>query len=549
MCGPDLGATIQQRIQKWYPAKATNAISLTPSLSPAQTPHAGQDAQLQSMIESTGQLDIDKGGYYNFRGVSSEKVFARVMDEQFKDLLGAGQIISSFHGTSSALDYDLLRSGTGPSPDFSYHNVTCLPSREVAKVLCYNALNRACSLLRFVHQTTFYETLDRIYKALAKGLSSEENRHLPLIYTVLALGCLFYSDPINGAIPIEHSTYERRVDQGAKYFRAARRMIDITDCRDIASLQAVVFMALFLHWSADLGACYSYIGIALRSALRMGLHRELCLDINPIERETRKRVFWAIRNMDVYVSAMLGLPVMLSTDEIDQPLPMEVDDECITEDAVISMPVGKTSLQVAANAHTRLVLILADVIKHVYPMNALQPDYGSTKSSYSISHTKIRGIERDLADWLDKLPLYLRPSGEGTPEVFCIQQQLRMSYSHVQMMLYRPFLHYVSERSCAGENIDNRSYAYAAACISVSRNIIHITTEMKRRDLLFGWISTCTTFFSIISLVYFVLENPDEDESQKILANANDGKDALTGFGRESMTADRCSTALNASSY
>ena len=58
-----------------------------------------------------------------------------------------------------------------------------------------------------------------------------------------------------------------------------------------------------------------------------------------------------------------------------------------------------------------------------------------------------------------------------------------------------------------------------------------------------------TTFFSIISLVYFVLENPDEDESQKILANANDGKDALTGFGRGIMTADRCSTALNASSY
>jgi hypothetical protein len=212
--GPDLDATIQQRIQKWYPTDATNTISLTPSLSPAQAPHAGQDAQLQSMIESTGQLDIDRGGYYNFRGVSSEKVFARVMDEHFKDLLGAGQIISGLHATSSVLDYDVLRSGTRSSPDFSYHNATCLPSREVAKVLCYNALNRVCSLLRFVHQTTFYETLDRIYAAPAKGLSSEENRHLPLIYTVLALGCLFYSDPINGAVPIEHSTYERKVDQG-----------------------------------------------------------------------------------------------------------------------------------------------------------------------------------------------------------------------------------------------------------------------------------------------------------------------------------------------
>lgn len=94
--------------------------------------------------------------------------------------------------------------------------------------------------------------------------------------------------------------------------------------------------------------------------------------------------------------------------------------------------------------------------------------------------------------------------------------------------------------------MDERSYACAAACVSVARNIVHITSEMKRRGLLIGayWFTMYTTFFAILSLVFFVLENPDKDGSKEILADANAGKDALVGLARRSLAADRCSTTL-----
>jgi hypothetical protein len=57
-------------------------------------------------------------------------------------------------------------------------------------------------------------------------------------------------------------------------------------------------------------------------------------------------------------------------------------------------------------------------------------------------------------------------------------------------------------------------------------------------------LSRYTTFFSIISLVYFVLENLDKPGSEEILADAYDGKDALNGLAMRSQAADRCSTAL-----
>lgn len=113
-------------------------------------------------------------------------------------------------------------------------------------------------------------------------------------------------------------------------------------------------------------------------------------------------------------------------------------------------------------------------------------------------------------------------------------------------MLYRPFLHYVSPKPYAGKTVDERSYACAAACVSVARNIVHITAEMKRRGLLIGayWFTMYTTFFAILSLIFFVLENPDKPGSQEILADAFAGREALAGLAKRSMAADRCTTAL-----
>lgn len=121
-----------------------------------------------------------------------------------------------------------------------------------------------------------------------------------------------------------------------------------------------------------------------------------------------------------------------------------------------------------------------------------------------------------------------------------------MAYAHIQMMLYRPFLHYVSQ-SCQSKTVDKRSYACAAACVSVSRNIIHITAEMKKRGLLVGayWFVMYTTFFSILGLIFFVLENPESSTSQDILRDANEGKEILASLAKRSMAADRCTVMLS----
>ena len=197
--------------------------------------------------------------------------------------------------------------------------------------------------------------------------------------------------------------------------KLSRSLIDLTDCRDLTSLQTIIFMILFLQCSAKLATCYSYIGIALRSALRMGLHRSFRDSFSPIEAETRARVFWVIRKMDTYVGAMLGLPLTLGPDDFDQDLPSEVDDEYITEKALLRGPDGVVPLAAASNANFRLCKILGKIVKSVYPIKGAQNPEQNPTRAYSISFCTIYELEKDLKDWEEALPAAFKPGGARLP--------------------------------------------------------------------------------------------------------------------------------------
>lgn len=210
-----------------------------------------------------------------------------------------------------------------------------------------------------------------------------------------------------------------------RYYNCAKSVLkDLAECRDIISLQALVFMILFLQATSNLSACYAFLGIALRSSLRMGLHRHLEHHlINPIEQEVRRRVFYVVRQMDIYVSTLLGFPLVLRNEDVDQRYPTEVDDEYVRKDAILTPPSGTPSIYEAFNANTRLMEILAKIVKHVYPLHGIQqstrtgPGKGEMGTTYIISYARIKEIEQDLQEWYARLPEYWRPSTDGPVEV------------------------------------------------------------------------------------------------------------------------------------
>ncbi|RMZ77350.1 hypothetical protein DV737_g4415, partial [Chaetothyriales sp. CBS 132003] len=495
---------------------------------------------IRPMVDRVGSLDLDDQGNWDFHGHSSGFAFMR----KFRAQIGEQYLPFPPNLRSRSMNH-LLESplSVHSSPfDSNASAAIDLPSKEVAIELCQNTLDDCCALMRPVHRPTFFRRLHSIYETEPEQYSSQQLKFLPVLYVVMGLGCLF-SRPDNKASLLDHSGYKEAMEQGYQYFNAGKQMLNITDCRDLLTIQCVFFMIIFLQSSAKLATCYSYIGVGLRACCRLGLHRDLPNKFNAVETEERKRIFWLIRKIDTYVGAILGLPQMLSDDDIDQKLPAEVDDNYITEDGIMPMPDGLFPLIKATNAHTKLTFILRKVVQYVYPVKGsprlMSGDY------YTVSHSHIHELEQDLQMWMRDLPMQLRPSDDVGMEQCRVQQLLRISYSHVQMMMYRPFILYVSQ-SCQAGRVDRRSFAYAAACVSVARNIVHITSEMKRRGLLSGayWFVIYTTYFAIVALVYFVLENSTNPTSEEILKDALEGRETLASLAKRNLAADRCTTSL-----
>ncbi|KAM9915477.1 hypothetical protein OXX80_014011, partial [Metschnikowia pulcherrima] len=214
--------------------------------------------------------------------------------------------------------------------------------------------NKACVLFRFYHRPSLLQEVDLLYSLDALQYTDRQQKFLPFMYSLLACGSLFSKSSDRN---VNNDLLE---DDGYKYFLEARKLIDITNVSDIPAIQTIVMMIIYLQCSARLSTCYSYIGIALRSALKEGLHRNLEVfqsrrKLDPIEIDTRKRLFYTIYKMDIYINSLLGLPGSINEDEFDQEFPLELDDQLITRDAfLMEKQNGRLSSSACANHHTKL---------------------------------------------------------------------------------------------------------------------------------------------------------------------------------------------------
>ncbi|KAG8167988.1 hypothetical protein KVR01_003677 [Diaporthe batatas] len=502
-------------------------------------------ARRMPLVENVGQLDLTATGEYDFHGMSSGAAFLSRITQQFPGLSRYDsrtpflpQPGRPFLPKSSGLLGHSATSWSHVSDGFSP-----VPPQPFARDLCEFAFSRATCILPVVHAPSFWRMFHRLYEERPQKYTPEERRFVGLLFSVMALGSMYDVDEND---PTNPDHYAVAMERGYKFYTLAKHYLqDVTECSDMTTLQALVFNIQFLQATGELNSCHTLIGIALRSALRMGLHRHLpAISLGPIKDETRRRVFYTIRQMDIYLSTTLGLPLLLEEKDIDQPWPSEVDDEYITDSGIEWPPPGTPSMLEASNANLRLMHILAKVVRDIYPPT--RADDGSAET-YMISFSKIRELEQDIRDWHEKLPPTWRPGHEEDVQITRVKILLRFTYAHVQMMLYRPFIQYYSRRLPSHESVDERYFALASAGINVCRNIIHIGLEIRRQAVLIGpyWFITYTQFFAVLSLLLFVLNNPKQPRVSELFADAKMGKDCISGLTQRSLAADRVTVALN----
>ncbi|OQU98512.1 Fungal Zn2-Cys6 binuclear cluster domain-containing protein isoform 2 [Cladophialophora immunda] len=120
--------------------------------------------------------------------------------------------------------------------------------------------------------------------------------------------------------------------------RAARRHYDIAISliqpnllRDwkLEHVQALLIGARYLQGSSCANECWNILGLAIRIAYGLGLHKDPPdTDPQPL-RETKRRVWYAAYTLDVLLSMIYDRPSMIRSDECSVSLPTDLDDEYI----------------------------------------------------------------------------------------------------------------------------------------------------------------------------------------------------------------------------
>lgn len=152
------------------------------------------EARITSMIETIGQLDLDEGGGWDFRGTSSGAVFLKRMKEHFGGLLGDDPTLPFLPRPShipGLTKLDSPGSTTSSSHGDDLFNVYDLPSKERARHLSSCALTCATALLRIVHVPSFSIKLESIYDKSPLEFDVDDNRFLALLYAVMAVGAMY----------------------------------------------------------------------------------------------------------------------------------------------------------------------------------------------------------------------------------------------------------------------------------------------------------------------------------------------------------------------
>ncbi|CAI7647117.1 unnamed protein product [Penicillium manginii] len=270
---------------------------------------------------------------------------------------------------------------------------------------------------------------------------------------------------------------------GTKFFQHAQKLVpSIIASPSLEGLLSCLLLALYVLPIHSSETCYNYLGLALRIAIGLGLHRKSAGPaLFPSLSEAHNRVFWTIYSIERQVALSLGYPETLQTKDIDCPLPEPQPD--------LDFPGSYRAERLLA--YTKLTLLL----NQVTCLKSL--NQGSTKD-----------IRSQLSSWKTGLPTQLASLNDSCLR---LNVHLQLHYSMVWIYIGRAALISkvrsllsTEEPAKRGHDLDGDSQELSDACAEHATRIIDLIDLLQRSGQLglfsFTDFHTCSAATIIVLL-------------------------------------------------
>jgi hypothetical protein len=258
---------------------------------------------------------------------------------------------------------------------------------------------------------------------------------------------------------------------------------------DLLSVQALLGMALFLQGTPNPQPTFLLIAAAIRLSHSIGLHkRGTGFNLNPVEIEQRKRVFWIAYMLDKDLCLRSGRPPAQDDDDMNVELP-----EADPVDNIGNIPLadGKGKMNLF-RLMCEFAVIESKVYKRLYSTKAVKQSDGELLAT-------IGELDQELENWKDSIPIDFRPEHEikasHTPLILHVVV-LHLTYYNCLTTIHRMSIHHgywtsrLSNYAIQGLNakpLNPRVFSSAALCTAAARASISLLKYIPQGDFSCVW--------------------------------------------------------------
>ncbi|KAK6582393.1 hypothetical protein PZA11_004801 [Diplocarpon coronariae] len=346
-----------------------------------------------------------------------------------------------------------------------------LPNRSDAQLLVRVVLRFIGPDYHLLRRTSFLERLEETYQLEVLN----DPIWLCRLFTVFALGEIYTvrsTKPRGNGVP------------GISFFLKALDFFqDLYEEPTVEYIETLLLLSFYSTTLNRRNTAYTYIGLAMRLSLMLGLHRKIPENspLSASERQHRIRVWWTVYCLDRMMSSKVGHPAMMQDTDIDAELP--------SLDGLSQKDVADFYDPAYLTASISLARIVGSVLGNIYHI----PQPGRT-------NTFVQGVQTiwtSLRDFRSGLPPLLRLDPNNSP-MYANRSvaSLHLHFNQCVILTTRPILFYVFRQKFdrdtgphAGKPLalPHMVTVLADACVQTARSSNQILSQL--------WVDGCLAMY------------------------------------------------------
>lgn len=249
------------------------------------------------------------------------------------------------------------------------------------------------------------------------------------------------------------------------YMAALQHLHAARESRTVQNIEAMTLLVIYHLRSASSHGIWYMIGLAMRTAIDLGLHRkdyEKGLDTRSIQ--ARRRLFWTVYTLERIIAISLGRPFSIADRQIDVELPCDDNHEGSTGNASLAHAIALFKLR---RIESR---IQHSIYRADKPISSLQP--------------KLESLYTELQRWRATVMQQLPPGVD--------RNYPTLHYNRAVRLLLQPFL-----------SILPPTDRYYQICLRAAGDICQAHKKLHQSlDYGHSFIAVQTVFVAGITLLY-----------------------------------------------